>query len=61
MNQIVNNIKQRLSLREPLAEALAVVAKLTDALELKKPANVLDDAEYLKQELAKAKAVCPTC
>lgn len=61
MNQIVNNIKQRLSLREPLAEALAVVAKLTDALELKKPANVLEDAEYLKQELAKAKAVCPTC
>lgn len=61
MNQIVNNIKQRLSLREPLAEALTVVAKLTDALELKKPANVLDDAEYLKRELAKAKAVCPTC
>ena len=61
MNQIVNNIKQRLSLREPLAEALAVVAKLTDALELKKPANVLEDAEYLKQELAKVKAVCPTC
>ena len=61
MNQIVNNIKQRLSLREPLADALAVVAKLTDALELKKPANVQDDAEYLKQELAKAKAVCPTC
>ena len=61
MNQIVSNIKQRLSLREPLAEALAVVAKLAEALELKKPANVLDDAEYLKQELAKAKAVCPTC
>lgn len=61
MNQIVNNIKQRLSLREPLAEALTVVAKLTDALELKKPANVLGDAEYLKRELAKAKAVCPTC
>ena len=61
MSQIINNIRQRLSLREPLAEALTVVAKLTDALELKKPANVQDDVEYLKQELAKAKAVCPTC
>ena len=38
MNQVVNNIKQRLSLREPLAEALEVVAKLTDKLALKKPA-----------------------
>ena len=28
MNQTVNNIKQRLSLREPLADALEVVAKL---------------------------------
>ena len=37
MNSIVNNIKQRLSLREPLAEALEVVAKLTDKLALKKP------------------------
>ena len=61
MNSIVNNIKQRLSLRKPLAEALEVVARLADALELKKPANALDDAEYLKNELAKVKAICPSC
>ena len=42
MNPTVNNIKQRLSLREPLAEALEVVAKLTDKLALKKPANKND-------------------
>ena len=61
MNPIVNNIKQRLSLREPLAEALEVVAKLTDVLELKKPASAVEDAEYLERELAKVKAIYPAC
>ena len=61
MNNIVNNIKQRLSLREPLAEALEVVAKLTDKLVLKKPAVETDYEAYLKEQLKLAQEVCPYC
>ena len=61
MNQTVNNIKQRLSLREPLAEALEVVAKLTDKLALKKPASSDEYDSYLKEQLSLAKEVCPHC
>ncbi len=61
MNQIVNNIKQRLSLREPLAEALEVVAKLTDKLALKKPAAEEDYEAYLKEQLKVAQEVYPFC
>ena len=61
MNNIVNNIKQRLSLREPLAEALEVVAKLTDKLALKKPAVEAEYETYLKEQLKVAQEVCPFC
>lgn len=61
MNNIVNNIKQRLSLREPLAEALEVVAKLTDKLALKKPAAEEEYETYLKEQLKVAQEVCPFC
>ena len=61
MNNIVNNIKQRLSLREPLAEALEVVAKLTDKLALKKPSAEADYEAYLKEQLKLAQEVCPFC
>lgn len=61
MDQILNNIKQRLSLREPLAEALEVVAKLTDKLALKKPANKDDNEAYLNEQLALTKEICPHC
>lgn len=61
MNLIVNNIKQRLSLREPLAEALEVVAKLTDKLALKKPAADEEYEAYLKEQLKVAQEVCPFC
>lgn len=61
MDQISNNIKQRLSLREPLAEALEVVAKLTDKLALKKPANKDDYKAYLNEQLALTKEICPHC
>ena len=61
MNQVVNNIKQRLSLREPLAEALEVVAKLTDKLALKKPATEEEYESYLKEQLKVAQEVCPFC
>ena len=60
INQTVNNIKQRLSLREPLANALEVVAKLTDKLALKKPADEAYEA-YLKEQLKAAQEVCPHC
>ena len=61
MNNTVNNIKQRLSLREPLAEALEVVAKLTDKLALKKPAAEEEYEAYLKEQLKVAQEVCPFC
>ena len=61
MNQTVNNIKQRLSLREPLAEALEVVAKLTDKLVLNKPANNDDYEAYLIEQLSLAKEIYPYC
>ena len=37
MSEIIDAIRQRMSLREPLAEALGIVARLTDRLDLKKP------------------------
>lgn len=61
MNQTVNNIKQRLSLREPLAEALEVVAKLTDKLALKRSAAEEEYEAYLKEQLKVAQEVCPFC
>ncbi len=61
INQTVINIKQRLSLREPLAEALEVVAKLTDKLALKKPAAEEEYEAYLKEQLKVAQEVCPFC
>ena len=54
MNQIADNIKQRLSLREPLKEALDILAHLSDVLELKKEVD-------LKTELEKVKSLYPTC
>ncbi len=61
MNAILNTVRQRLSLREPLAEALGVVARLADKLELKKPADDSEYGEYLKDQLALAKEICPDC
>lgn len=64
MNSIANNIKQRLSLREPLCEALDVVVRLTDKLTLKKYPNQSDDEgykEFLKKELEAVREICPLC
>lgn len=71
MNQIVQNIKQRLSLREPLAEALEVISLLTDKLTFKKfpykKAEEITDTEkeeyasYLNEQLCRVKEVCPSC
>ncbi len=54
MSTTANSIKQRLSLREPLQEALDVVARLSDELELTKEVDLSD-------ALAKVKALYPTC
>lgn len=62
MDSIANTIKQRLSLREPLAEALDTTAQLVDKLSLKKPAA--DEAEndgFLKEELKAVQEICPIC
>ena len=59
MNTAANNIKQRLSLREPLCKALDVVVRLTDNLSLKKPAEGGEEA-FIKEELAKAQG-CVRC
>ncbi|HNW97993.1 MAG TPA: DEAD/DEAH box helicase family protein [Bacteroidales bacterium] len=54
MNQIAENIKQRLSLRQPLQEALDILVHLSGELELKKDVD-------LKTELEKVQALYPTC
>lgn len=54
MNQTAENIKQRLSLRKPLQESLDILAHLANELELEKEVD-------LAAELAKVKALYPTC
>lgn len=54
MDSITRYIKQRLSLREPLQEALDIVARLSENLELKKNTD-------LTSELEKVKALYSTC
>lgn len=60
MSTTTNFIKQRMSLREPLGEALEVVSKLAEVLDLKKP-NTEDYDVFLKEQLEKARTVCPNC
>ena len=47
-------IKNRLSLRQPQADSLEILTKLTETLELVKDANVAD-------ALVKVRALYPTC
>lgn len=62
MNPTANNIKHRLSLREPLQESLDIVAALTELLTLEKcPSDEAQAAEFLAQELEKVKNLHPTC
>lgn len=60
MNPTANNIKQRMSLREPLGKALDVVVKLTDELSLQKP-ETEGKGDFLKAEMAKVQEICPQC
>lgn len=61
MNSQVNYIRQRLSLRRPLANALELTARLTDKLSLQKPPADTDKLEmFIAAEFAKVKADIPT-
>jgi type III restriction enzyme len=61
MDTIANSIKQRLSLREPLCEALDTVARITKVLSFEKQKNEAELELFLKEELSNVKAICPTC
>ena len=50
MNIKANYIKQRLSLRQPLREALDIVTQLGDELELKKDVNLVAELEKVKTQ-----------
>lgn len=61
MDSQVNYIRQRLSLRKPLAKALELTARLTDKLTLQKPPTDPDMLEmFITAELAKVKSIVPT-
>lgn len=62
MNTIANNIKLRLSLREPLQEALDIVAQLSGDLSLTKVPDKEEEAlVFIKNELDKVKNSFTTC
>lgn len=50
MSQVVNYIKQRLSLREPLQESLAVIADLGSMLSLQKVVDLEEEATKVKSK-----------
>ena len=61
MELIVNTIRQRLSLRKPLAEALDVTAGIVEKLSLAKPPQEEQELKaFLKKELGEVKAIVPT-
>lgn len=61
MDSQVNYIRQRLSLRKPLVNALELTAHLTDKLSLKKPPTDPDMLEmFITAELAKVKSIVPS-
>lgn len=61
MDSQVNYIRQRLSLRKPLANALELTARLTDKLSLQKPPTDPEMLEmFITAELAKVKSIVPT-
>lgn len=61
MNPIANNIKLRLSLREPLQESLDIIAQLGETLSFRKSPEDKDDAAtFLAEELQKVRTMFPT-
>src|SRR3990170_745901 len=62
MNRIANSIKNRLSLRQPQAESLNILAELTDRLTLKKHTpDPSQEGNFLKEQLEIVKNSYPTC
>lgn len=59
MNKITANIKQRLSLRKPLGEALEVVEKIADTVSLSKQTTDTDTATFCRTELKKIQEIFP--
>ena len=61
MNTTANNIRQRLSLRKPLAEALDLTSRIVDNLSLQKPPKEEPELkDFLKKELAAVREVVPS-
>lgn len=61
MNSTVNYVRQRLSLRKPLADALELTSRITDELSLQKPPTDPDMLEmFITAELAKVKQIVPS-
>lgn len=61
MNSTVNYIRQRLSLRKPLADALELTSRITDELSLQKPPTDPEKLkDFIKEELIKVKRIVPT-
>lgn len=62
MDNIANNIKLRLSLREPLQDSLDILVQLSQQLNLSKAPNEQEKADaFLAAELDKVKPLFPTC
>ena len=60
-NETLRQVKNRLSMREPLAHCLGVIADITDKLSLdKRPADQEEQKAFLADELAKACEVVPS-
>lgn len=57
--QTLSNIKQRLSLRQPLQEALDITAAITDKISLSKAA--IDQDNYLNNSLQAIQSAYPAC
>ena len=61
MNAAVNMIRQRLSLREPLAKALDLTSHIVEKLSLQKPPTETGAlADFLKKEVDKVKSLVPS-
>ena len=60
-NETLRQVKSRLSMREPLAQCLGVIADITDRLSLnKRPTDEEEQKAFLADELAKAREVVPS-
>lgn len=60
-NETLKEVKSRLSMREPLAQCLGVIADITDKLSLdKRPTGQEEQKDFLADELAKAREVVPS-